>query len=554
MPSIAEIRAQYPDAYSDMSDTALAGALHAKFYSDIPRSEFDQRIGLAPQPTQMTRQQAGDIYDRVGMPQTSWQDTAIDAAKGFGAGVSEAVATGLGGGGDVRNYLSRATEAVGKNFGVSQDRVDQFKNITSQVAQRTPFAGLTFAPTTAEMRQGIESVTGPTYKPETATGEVAKTVGDFAAGAAFPGGPVRRVVGGVLLPALASEGAGRIPGIEGTQYEGAARLAGGLIGGMAGGARVGRSGAAAPTIEELGDQARNAYRTAEQQGVVISQPAFRTAVDDIQSAVKSAGIDQTLHPKATAAMQRLEQATVAPVSLENADVLRRVINGAAKSIEPDERRIAGIAKDKLDDFLESMGPQHVVSGNAPAATAALVDARQNWARMRKGELINDAIDNAKVRSSQFSGSGYENALRTEFRKIAMNDKTMRRFSSEEQQAIKDVAMGGPLANTLRVIGKFAPNQLIGFLGMGAGYHEGDTPGALGMAALGTLGRFGATRMTARSAKTASEMMRRGGPAPVQPSMQTAGRAAVAGFNADQQPRTSTDYRKQLAAALNRRMK
>jgi len=47
MPTIAEVRQQYPQ-YSDMSDADLAGALHAKFYSDIPRAEFDKKVGIAP--------------------------------------------------------------------------------------------------------------------------------------------------------------------------------------------------------------------------------------------------------------------------------------------------------------------------------------------------------------------------------------------------------------------------------------------------------------------------------------------------------------------------
>jgi hypothetical protein len=45
MATIAEIRLQYPQ-YSDMPDAALADALHKKFYSDMPRTEFDSKIGL----------------------------------------------------------------------------------------------------------------------------------------------------------------------------------------------------------------------------------------------------------------------------------------------------------------------------------------------------------------------------------------------------------------------------------------------------------------------------------------------------------------------------
>lgn len=45
MATIAEIRAQYPQ-YSDMSDAALADALYKKFYSDLPRADFDAKVGL----------------------------------------------------------------------------------------------------------------------------------------------------------------------------------------------------------------------------------------------------------------------------------------------------------------------------------------------------------------------------------------------------------------------------------------------------------------------------------------------------------------------------
>lgn len=49
MPTLAEVRQQYPQ-YNDMSDDALASALHAKFYSDMPKEEFDRKIGYNQQP------------------------------------------------------------------------------------------------------------------------------------------------------------------------------------------------------------------------------------------------------------------------------------------------------------------------------------------------------------------------------------------------------------------------------------------------------------------------------------------------------------------------
>jgi len=58
MPTIAEVRQKYPQ-YSDLSDTDLAGALHKKFYSDMPVEQFNQKIGLTAPPAQQQPQQGG---------------------------------------------------------------------------------------------------------------------------------------------------------------------------------------------------------------------------------------------------------------------------------------------------------------------------------------------------------------------------------------------------------------------------------------------------------------------------------------------------------------
>lgn len=45
MTSLAEIRQKYPQ-YQDMSDADLAGALHKKFYADMPIDEFNAKMGV----------------------------------------------------------------------------------------------------------------------------------------------------------------------------------------------------------------------------------------------------------------------------------------------------------------------------------------------------------------------------------------------------------------------------------------------------------------------------------------------------------------------------
>lgn len=51
MATLAEIRAQYPE-YSDLSDADLAEGLYRKFYSDMPREEFNAKVGLAAAPVE----------------------------------------------------------------------------------------------------------------------------------------------------------------------------------------------------------------------------------------------------------------------------------------------------------------------------------------------------------------------------------------------------------------------------------------------------------------------------------------------------------------------
>jgi len=45
MATLTEIRNQYPQ-YADLPDDVLANALYKKFYSDVPRAEFDSKLGL----------------------------------------------------------------------------------------------------------------------------------------------------------------------------------------------------------------------------------------------------------------------------------------------------------------------------------------------------------------------------------------------------------------------------------------------------------------------------------------------------------------------------
>ena len=92
---------------------------------------------------------------------------------------------------------------------------------------------------------------------------------------------------------------------------------------------------------------------ADKAGVVIKDSAYRRVVNNVALKARSAGMDHGVHPKAGAAITRLLDEVGQPQTLREMETLRRVLGSAAKSAEPDERRVASIMIDALDEEMGS---------------------------------------------------------------------------------------------------------------------------------------------------------------------------------------------------------
>lgn len=233
-------------------------------------------------------------------------------------------------------------------------------------------------------------------------------------------------------------------------------------------------------------QSRAAYNAAEVAGVRVERGHLRRAVNDIDIAITNDRYDAGLHPKAFAVMSRLTREASdfddPNISLEQLEILRRVAGGAAKSLDPDEARIGAMIIDGIDDFVNGITPEMVVTGDPLRAVAALRSARTLWSQQSRAATIEDAMERARNQAPQFSQSGMENALRVQFRQIANNPRRMKQFTKAEQAQIKVIVRGGPIQNIFRFIGKFAPKGMwsagstIG-LPAAAGFAVGGPPGA-----------------------------------------------------------------------------
>lgn len=156
----------------------------------------------------------------------------------------------------------------------------------------------------------------------------------------------------------------------------------------------------------------------------------------------------------------------------------------------------------------------LINAGPQATIDALSHARDMWSRASQAELIQKQIDKAGIKASaNYSQSGLENALRQQFKSLALNDRAMARLTPEVRQAVKDVAAGSPVGNVLRAVGKYAPHGPVATgAGMGLGYMMGGmagaTEGGLGSLAVpmaGELARMGATAKTMAAANRARDI-------------------------------------------------
>lgn len=376
------------------------------------------------------------------------------------------------------------------------------------------------APSAEAVAGVIEKAVGGFEPPRDVADEYLRTAGQFAPAVVGGRGGIIRRGAQALIPAVASETAGQAARQFAPQYEPAARL-GAAIAASPVGARAGvkKPPAFEPaTAAKLRAEAKMAFMEAEQQGLKIDGQRFRAMVADLERRMASEGLDSALHQKASAALRRLstEAEAFAPkpppamaaltgakgaqgkagLPLTEAQTLRRVLSAAARSPDKDERRLASIMIERLDDLVDSFGGQKWAK------------ARALYHKFSKAQQIEDMLENAGIRSGQFSVSGMENAIRTEFRqlyrKIVKDGRERARWTPEQRKLIKKLGNMRGAVNILRTIGKLSPrSQLMlagGVAGGGVSFGSGD-PTAAGTAGLawgvGTAAQLAALGLTKR---------------------------------------------------------
>jgi hypothetical protein len=486
MATLAEIRQQYPQ-YEDMSDRQLADALYSKHYSDMPRADFDQKVGLAPAQT----------------------PNAIQSAQ---SGLMQGMTFGWG------------DEILGTMMAPIEMGID--------AVQGKPFdPGRSWNQAVERNRQGFaeaEAANPTAFTVGNVAGSVGSGIGAARGGLTLLNGAKptalsmggRGLAEGAAYGALAGAGEG-----ETAQERMNLALQGGAIGGAFGGALGAGAGALAnraaqnaiPSVEALKDSASTLYETARKSGATLAQPASAQMAQNMRAIAAAEGIItptgriNNSYQKVSELIRSFDDYAQGNLSVDQMQSVRRLIQNALKSPDGDERRIAMAMMDEFHRFLDPIAPE-------------IAQANQIYSRAMKGDMIETAIELAGARAGQFSGSGFENALRTEFRALdrAIVKGQLKGLSGQEILAIQSVARGGKIENVARYLGKLAPTGIVSMGGsFGIPFAVGNAIGGPGLGAalgagtmgVGMAGRSAATAMTLNNARLAAAMARSGGQMP-----------------------------------------
>lgn len=264
-----------------------------------------------------------------------------------------------------------------------------------------------------------------------------------------------------------------------------------------------------PTNEGLRQSAEAAYQQADAAGVIFTPQGVQRVATDIRTELANNGFHPGLQPRIKVVLDELDRLQQGNVTMKGMDVLRRIADSARASMDPSEKRLGGMIVSKIDDFMETAGAGDVLTGNQAQASSALKDARDYWRRMRKSEMVDEALTKAERRAaSTGSGGNADNATRQNIRAILDNPKKSRGFTPDEKEAMEKVVRGTPGQNALRLAGKLSPqgNGLMAALGLGATVMN---PAMAAAPAVGIVAKALSDKATPKNVQSLSEIIRAG---------------------------------------------
>ncbi len=205
----------------------------------------------------------------------------------------------------------------------------------------------------------------------------------------------------------------------------------------------------APSADQLMAQSKANYDILDKSGFQLDEKQFQQHMANLPAKLRSeVAYTEGAAPKVANAFRELTKP--GPKDVAEITTLRKIIGSAAQSSDAQERMMAMKLLDEFDDFVLN-APSSAIVGGDKKAIEAWKAARADYSKVKKAELIEDIVSRAEV-----SQTGKEATIAQGLSALAKNDKKMRFFTPEEQEAIRNAAKGGNLQGMLRTVAKFTP--------------------------------------------------------------------------------------------------
>lgn len=397
-------------------------------------------------------------------------DPVDDIIGGGTAGLGRGVIGLAGMGGDVQALAGKAADALG----MSEPARTVARGIFRTNPLTAPFA--MGAPTSAQLQEKAEEYTGKFYEPQTTLGKYARTIGEFAPGAALPGGLLARTAG-VVVPAVASETAGQYT--EGTAAEPYARAGAGLLGGGAA-TRIGRASAqrtAIPDtgerIEEIGKAATRGYQSPAVTSVEFQPGVVEQFADTTLQQLSRRRLNDKLAPTTRGIVEDLKTPVGgAAHTIEDLQTAKTLLGNVAKGGGP-EATAATHVIENITNYIGKMPQSHLAAGNAADAARTWNQARQDYAVAQTAGRVNEKLRNAELGAATANtGANLGNKTRQLLRPLLTAKNQGRGLTDAESELIEQTVRGSRTGNVLRSLGDATgggggARSLVAFLGGGA---------------------------------------------------------------------------------------
>lgn len=335
--------------------------------------------------------------------------------------------------------------------------------------------------------EGFQSLAN--YFPET-TGALK----NFAMGAkdAIVNNPVSQVIGQNIVPPIAAAAGYALQNVQNKDPEGYRNLqaganiapwlvgAGGKSGAnialdaadnggkvLASGARVlnpseaistvvAGAGARAPDALDavtatLKQKSSDIYRFARESGAVVSPKASPSIYKQVEDAVVFTGkINKDLHRNTLSVLKDMKSGLSKEIGLEELEQYRMLLNDVVNSgtdvtgkLDADAFK-ASRAVDALDDAIDKINPEQLISGDV-TASKAFQAAREQWKQYRKFDSVSNVLKKA---------DGDPNRIKSGLQRFVTNKKNLRGFTGPEKEALVAAAKNSTTEKILKMFGKF----------------------------------------------------------------------------------------------------